>query len=292
MIMVTIFTPSYNRAHTLRRLYDSLCNQSCKDFEWIVVDDGSTDGTEKLVSGFKEFQVSGAIPFEIRYFKQANGGKHRAINRGVQEARGELFFIVDSDDYLTSDAIDWVVATYPQIKGNDAFAGFSGLRIHPDGTKIGGGEDFGVVDIDAIQFRNKLHIPGDMAEIYRTEVLRMYPFPDIPGEKFCSEGVIWGRIAKKYKLRYFFKGIYVCEYLDGGLSATRYVCRVNSPDYSMLLYSEMLDHPNSMIGHIKYILNFWRFGTKSKKPFLEKCKQIGFPGCLLAPIGWIMSKFL
>lgn len=288
MIMVSVFTPAYNRAHTIGRLYDSLCKQSCKDFEWIVVDDGSSDNTSELVTNYKLQNTT----FSIRLFPQENGGKHRAINRGVQEARGELFFIVDSDDYLTSDAIAWIASTYPQIKGNDAFAGLSGLRIHPDGTKIGGGENFGVVDIDAIQFRNKLHIPGDMAEIYRTEVLKQYPFPDFPGEKFCSEGVIWGRIAKKYKLRYFYKGIYICEYLDGGLSATRYACRVNSPEYSMLLYSEMLNHPNSLIGQVKYILNFWRFGAKSKKPFLEKCKQIGFPGYLLAPVGWIMSKFL
>jgi glycosyltransferase involved in cell wall biosynthesis len=101
--MITIFTPTYNRAYSLRRLYDSLCKQTSNDFEWLVVDDGSTDDTENLINSFI---ADGKV--DIRYFKQANGGKHRAINFGVREARGELFFIVDSDDQVTPDAVEWI----------------------------------------------------------------------------------------------------------------------------------------------------------------------------------------
>lgn len=286
--MVTVFTPTYNRADTLPKLYESLCKQTSRDFEWLIVDDGSSDHTLELIKNYKLRDT----PFPIRYFMQENGGKHRAINRGVKEAQGELFFIVDSDDWLAADAVEWIVKTYTQIKDKSDFAGISGLRIHPDGTKIGGGEDFGIIDADAIEVRTRFHVKGDLAEIYRTEILRQYPFPDIPGEKFCSEGLIWGRIAQKYKLRYFYKGIYVCEYLEGGLTDTRYACRINSPNYSMLLYAELIRHPNSLIGKVAYALNFWRFGVKSEKSFIDKCTQIGFPWFLLAPVGLIMAKRL
>lgn len=286
--MVTVFTPAYNRANTLVRLYESLCKQTCIDFEWLIVDDGSSDDTSELITNY-ELQITS---FSIRYFKQENGGKHRAINRGVAEAKGELFFIVDSDDWLAADAVEWIVNSYAQIKDKADFAGISGLRIHPDGTKIGGGEDFGIIDADAIEVRTRFHVKGDLAEIYRTEILRQYPFPDFPGEKFCSEGLIWGRIAQKYKLRYFYKGIYVCEYLEGGLTDTRYACRIHSPNYSMLLYAELIRHPNSLMGKVAYALNFWRFGVRSEKSFIDKCKQIGFPWFLFAPVGLIMAKRL
>lgn len=290
--MITIFTPAYNRAYILPKLYESLCAQTCKDFEWLVVDDGSSDETGSLIENYK-LQITNYEPsFEIKYIKQENGGKHRAINRGVQEARGELFFIVDSDDYLTEDAVEWIKKYVLAIMDNQSFAGISGLRIYPDGSKIGGGSDFGMIDANAIEIRTKYHVKGDLAEVYKTRILRQYPFPDFPGEKFCSEGLIWGRIAQRYKLRYYYKGIYVCEYLAGGLTDTRYSCRVNSPNYSMLLYSELIHHPNSLLGKLAYALNFWRFGTKSDKAFVDKCRQIGFPWFLLAPIGWLMAKRL
>lgn len=110
--MITIFTPTYNRAYRLPNLYKSLQEQTCKDFEWLVVDDGSTDNTSKL---FEQWQAE-ENSFPIRYFKQPNGGKHRAINRGVKEAKGELFFIVDSDDTLSSNAIRIVFEQYLKYK--------------------------------------------------------------------------------------------------------------------------------------------------------------------------------
>ena len=100
--MITVFTPTFNRGHLIDTLYQSLLKQTNKDFEWIVIDDGSTDRTEAY---FTEI-LAKHNPFEIIYRTQPNGGKHRAINAGVQIAKGELFFIVDSDDYLTEDAIE------------------------------------------------------------------------------------------------------------------------------------------------------------------------------------------
>ena len=103
-MQITVFTPTYNRAHLLPRLYKSLCAQTCKDFEWVIVDDGSVDDTKSIIDGFINDNS-----ITIRYFCQENGGKHRAINRGVKEAKGNLFFIADSDDTLPEKSIETVL---------------------------------------------------------------------------------------------------------------------------------------------------------------------------------------
>ena len=132
MPFLTVFTPVYNRAYIISRLYESLCRQSDKDFEWVVVDDGSTDNLHTQMSAFKS---EGKIA--IRFFSQKNAGKHTAINRGVQEAKGRYFIIVDSDDFLTNDAVEWIRHTAALIDNDTRFAGLSGIRITPGGCKIG-----------------------------------------------------------------------------------------------------------------------------------------------------------
>lgn len=272
MPFLTIFTPVYNRAYIISHLYQSLCRQTSKDFEWLIVDDGSTDDIESLIDGF-----IAEAKIDIRYYKQPNGGKHRAINRGVREARGELFFIVDSDDYLTDDAVEWILFKSDEIIEDYSFAGISGLRIEPNGNKIGGENDFIQIDADAISIRTKHHVTGDLAEVYKTKILRQFPFPDIPNEKFCSEGLVWNRIAMSgLKLRYCYKPLYICQYLDDGLTFGRVKCRRESPEYSMLLYSELLKNQNiSFNDKVKYGILFWRYSEKSNKTLIDKGKLVG-----------------
>ena len=121
---ITLFTPTYNRAYVLETLYRSIQRQTFRDFEWIVVDDGSTDNTEDLVNSWMEEKNF----FPIRYYKQANGGKCRAINWGLDLAEGELFFIMDSDDYLTDDAMETVVKWESTIAGKQGYCGVAGNR--------------------------------------------------------------------------------------------------------------------------------------------------------------------
>lgn len=280
MPSITIFTPVYNRAYIITQLYESLCNQSCRDFEWVIVDDGSTDGIENLIDRFREEKR-----IDIRYFKQQNGGKHIAINRGVKEARGEFFFIVDSDDYLTKDAVEWISHNATLIRDNDDFAGLSGIRIRPDGSKIGGGGDFGNIDANAIDIRLRYGVTGDLAEIYKTDVLRKFTFPKFDNEKFCPEALVWFRIARHYKLRYCHKGIYVCEYLPDGLTAKITRIRRNSPCASMTFYSEHFHDKISVIWKLKAAINFWRFALapykRSYKMLTPLSLMAWFPGQIM-----------
>ena len=214
--MITVFTPAYNRAYLLDRLYQSLERQTCKQFEWLVVDDGSTDETAAYFADM----VTRQTPFPVIYIRQENGGKHRAINRGVQAARGELFFIVDSDDYLTDDAIEKLSVWADTLDETHKWAGISGMRGYSNGEYIGEATTCKNKYVDAKNTeRDKRHLRGDKAEAYFTEILRRYPFPVFDGETFITEEVVWNRIARDgYYIRWYSDIIYICEYLDGGLT--------------------------------------------------------------------------
>lgn len=252
--MITVFTPAYNRAYIITNLYDSLCRQSYKDFEWVVIDDGSTDNTSDLVESFiSQNRIN------IRYYRVENGGKHRAINRGVKLANGELFFIVDSDDYLTDDALEKLNNNYQNICGDESFAGVCGLRKYPNGQINGLKKEFNIIDSSPQHIAKWLS--QDKAEAFRTEILKKYPFPEYDGERFISEGVVWNRIGRKYKLRYFFEPIYICDYLVDGLTLSISKLHRNSPCGTMLLYAESMRYSPSLIHKIKSAINYWRYAN-------------------------------
>lgn len=210
---ITVFTPTYNRAYIIDTLYRSLQRQTFSDFEWLVVDDGSTDGTEELFAQWSKEDN----PFQIHYFKQENGGKCRAINRALGLARGELFFTVDSDDYLTDDALEKVIrweAVLPKDQKYCAIAGNLGTT--PDSTpnKLFAGEYF-----DGSAFDRYEAIDGERALIFYTEIHRQYLYPEYPGEKFMTEAVAWNRMANDgYKIRFYNDIIWVYEYKEDGLT--------------------------------------------------------------------------
>ena len=213
--MITIFTPTYNRAYIIDNLYQSLLKQTDMDFEWLIVNDGSTDNTEIY---FEEIAKK-TNPFPIRYYSQKNKGKHVAINLGVEKACGDLFFIVDSDDYLTKDAIKKIKEWKSSLDNSKKWAGVAGLKGNAENQIIGKtflGTDF----IDAKNNeREKYHLLGDKAEVYFTDVLKKHPFPEFDDEKFITEEVVWNAIAiDGYYIRWFNDIIYICDYLDDGLT--------------------------------------------------------------------------
>lgn len=280
-MLLTIFTPTYNRGYILRALFESLCSQTCFDFEWLIVDDGSTDDTSNLITGLQSLPSN----FEVRYYKQSNGGKHRAINYGLRLAKGELFYIVDSDDRLTPDAVAWIKEEYESIKDDDRFAGLSGIRVYPEGNKIGGGIDFGKIDATAIEIRDKYKIEGDQAEVFKTEILRKFPFPEFKGEKFCPEALVWFRIAQKYMLRYCHKAIYICDYLPDGLTAKIANLRHQSPLASLTYYSELFGYEDNCLLKMRAAINFWRFMKIRLLSEIHKMHMLNVYSVIACPLG-------
>ncbi len=255
MAYITVFTPTYNRAHTLPRLYLSLLEQTFRDFEWLVVDDGSLDDTPALLEGIRL-----AARLDMRWIGTENGGKHRAVNTGVREARGELFFIVDSDDTLSTDALEQIVKHYEQVRDDPSFAGVSGMKAWPDGRKVGSPCRFETLDCTSVEFRHKHRMKGDVAEAFRTDVLRRFPFPEYPGEKFVSEALVWNRIAVGHRLRYFNRNIYLCDYLPDGL--TRSIGRIHraSPLGMMDYYASCArQRGGTPLSKVKAAIQYWRY---------------------------------
>lgn len=222
--LITVFTPTYNRGYTLENLFNSLLVQTNKNFEWLIVDDGSTDNTEDLVNGFK-----GVSTFKIRYIKKKNGGKHTAINYGVNLAEGFLFFIVDSDDQLTKDAIEKLYKWEQSLEKKKGFAGISGNKGDVLGNLLGSTFKGNYIDATNIE-RRENNILGDKAEAYYTSVLKKFPFPEIEGENFMTEAIVWDKIAASgLKIRWYNDIIYIVEQREDGLIAQGNSRYANNP---------------------------------------------------------------
>lgn len=252
---ITVFTPTFNRGDLLVNLYNSLKNQSCKDFEWIIVDDESTDNTCDVINGFLKEKNE----FEIISLKQAHGGKHRAINLGVKNANYEWFFIVDSDDTLTDDAIEWIISHIKEADENSELCGISGTRVLKSGKRIDGElllDDNQYADLYSYE-SYKINAAGDMAEVWKTKLLKKYRFPDYKGEYMCPEGLVWNTMAVEgYKVRYFNKPIYVFEYLEGGLTRTSGLDRIyDNFNYFCDIYRFIMKYYRPEIR----IANFWNY---------------------------------
>lgn len=220
MSYITVFTPTYNRAYIIETLYHSLQRQTFTDFEWLVVDDGSIDNTAELFSKWKAENN----PFFIRYYKKSNGGKCRAINHALDLAKGELFFTVDSDDYLTDDALEKVVQWFDQIGGHTGFAGVVANRgysatettnnIFPEKSR-----DLSLLEMEVDRNKNCCFYNGERAFIFYTDVHRKYKYPEFNGENFMTEAVAWNRMANDgYKMRFYNDIIWIFEYKDDGLT--------------------------------------------------------------------------
>ena len=252
MNRVTIFTPTYNRGYILNHLYESLCGQSDYRFDWLIIDDGSTDQTETLVNTW----VNSEKRFSIQYRKVQNAGKQRAINQAVQMIQTEYIFIVDSDDYLTADAIEKVNQWLDEIDGRQDLAGVSGIRGYKSHQPIGGFAGFTGAYIEASNLeRRHYNLSADMAEIYKVDLLKRFPFSVWPGEKFVPEAVVWDEIALQgYKLRWYKDIIYICEYLEDGLTKGSWNLLENNPMGYAMLFNHQLKTTESLKEKCKIVL--------------------------------------
>ena len=240
-IILSVQTPTYNRAHTLPGVYESLKKQTCFDFEWFVTDNGSTDHTAEL---FEQWNKE-CPPFKIHYHRIEERGLPRALNYGISHTEGEYIFKLDSDDELTPDAVEQIIRGIHETKNLEKCAGVGFVRIHRNGLPIKGTwpdtNKEGFVDCTNLE-RWKYNLDADMCEAYRTDIIRQYPFPVWKDEIFAPEQLCLDRMALDgYYLRWYRKAIYLCDYREDGLTAGNWdLLRNNKMGYAMLSNQKLL----------------------------------------------------
>ena len=280
--MITVFTPTFNREKEIIRLYNSLCEQEYKNFEWLIIDDGSTDSTGKIVH-----KMLRENKLNIRYFKQINRGKHVAFNSAIDKCLGDMFICVDSDDYLTSNALLEIHNYYNINNKKDDLCGFVFLKGHNENepiTKYYPKDDKEEYYHDFIINKK---FSGDKCEVFFSKILKMYSFPVFENEKFLSEGFLWSQIGRKYKYLFINKVIYICEYMPDGLTKSGRKLRINNPFGSMHHAEEYMDKSiYSFRVRIKNILlyeTYYHFAQKKHKNKWLKMdyKKTGFLGFLI-----------
>ena len=238
MIKLTYFTPAYNAEKTLPNLYQALCNQTIKDFVWLVVDDGSVDNTSALVREYIEH-----ADFSIVLFQQENGGKHRAYNKAIKECNTELLCCVDADFVLVENATEKILNEWKNYAERTEVAGIvtpiwcKNSMTDLNQTKEYIGFSAKTPDIGRMpELYSKYGYHGETLYPFRTTVLKEYMFPDIPNEKFMTESTIYLPISTQYKVHWMNQCLAQSTYMEGGLSDRRFYNQANSPLSTMLFY--------------------------------------------------------
>jgi glycosyltransferase involved in cell wall biosynthesis len=254
----TVLTPTYNRAHLLGRVYECLCAQSFRDFEWVIVDDGSTDGTKGLVSSWKAV-------FPIQYFWKPNGGKHTAMNLGVSMASGEFVLVFDSDDRCTPNALERFDYQWRQIPEPSRYSNLACLCRTSAGAIIG--KPFPGDPVDAFTFADQMRCRysgkwGSNAEgwgITRTDVLREFPYPE--GERYAPEALVWNRISRKYAARFVNEALRIYEPDPNGITSKVTTLRASSPKSTLTYYRELGLSPAPILVRLRAAMNYCRFAA-------------------------------
>lgn len=225
MCLITVFTPTYNRFKTLKKCYESLIKQTSKNFIWQVVDDGSTDNTEKLINDFiKEKKIN------IEYYKKNNGGKFTAINYSLNITKTELWFCLDSDDYLFDNAVELIERYYQKIKNKELVCGLLTYRSTDKGQPMQK-KPIPMVGKYETQFniRYILNYPPEYVQIYKTDIIKRYPFPCFENEKYMPLSYQQDQIDQKYKFLIIDENIMVCYYRNDGITKNSKRLIYNNP---------------------------------------------------------------
>ena len=239
---ISVITATYQRAGTLPRLYESLTAQTMPEFEWVIVDDGSTDESAELIRGWQE-----EASFHIDYSRQENQGKHAAINRTVERSQGEFCAMIDSDDWYPPEALERMLAAWESIPAErrGAFADVEALRIDPKGELVCDSYPEDVFDSNAFELIALHGIYGDKIGMYRRDVLAQFPFPEEMGWH-VTPALVWNRIAARYSTRYVNEIWAYTDYREGGLTDRETELRLQFPDSQLAYWREYAAMPKPM----------------------------------------------
>lgn len=253
MPTITVFTPTYNREETLQRLYKSLCKQTSFDFEWLIVDDGSTDSTDDIVRTFS------SACFPIRYVKKENGGKHTAYNLALQHAAGAHFLCVDSDDFLAPDAIEVLRKVVSYDRGICAY------KATVNGIELSSKFPSEVKETSTFELYSELNCYGEYTFVYPLHIARKVSFPVFPGETFVTESVVYDRLDKLCKVRLLPKIITICEYQPEGLSARTVELMKRNPAGYCLYFMQRIDLVSNCLERLLIAGKYQCFGILANK---------------------------
>ena len=286
MKTLTVFTPTYNRAHTLARTYKSLCNQTCNDFEWLVIDDGSVDNTEELVKGWI---VEGRI--SIRYIKKENGGLHTGYTMAIANMETELNVCIDSDDFMPDNGVEIIVTTWKNECRGKNLAGMIGLDYLLDGTPNGGMfANEGIYHIYEIRGFHR----GDDKKVCRTDLLKaLKPMPVFEGEKNFNPIYYYIQVDAQYKFQVINKNLCFIDYQPDGMSAGIFRQFRDSPHsfaqlrrlYMSMNYEKWTTHFRNSIHYVSSCIfgKEWDFLKTSPRPFTT---------LLAIPLGILLNIYI
>lgn len=281
---LSIITPVYNREKLLEKCYQSLLVQTKKDFEWIIIDDGSTDNSLEVARSFK-------AGFPIKVIAKQNGGKHTALNSSHPYIEGKYVLILDSDDYLIPLAVETVLNGWKKYASQDEIGMVTFLKgedeQHPSCMAYPGDEG---KPVDIIRYRRKCISSNDACEVIRTELFIKYPFPVFEGEKFISEGALWNRVGHTHKCVYINTVIYIAEYLEEGLTKSGKPLRVHNPNGGMYTSNLNIHKRNFFKLRVKNGLLYNCYSFFARKGFKETYKQSDSKllMCLCRPFGFAL----
>lgn len=287
MAKITIFTPAYNRAYTLHKCYESLLRQTCKDFIWLIIDDGSTDNTKELVERWiKENLIN------IRYIYQENQGMHGAHNTAYENIDTELNVCIDSDDYMTDYAVEKIINYWNENKRDD-LAGIAALDIYENGEVIGEKFPEELKESTYWDIYHKYKIKGDKKLIYRSDLTREFPYPIFEGEKYVGLGYKYAKLDERYKLLIMNEKVCVVEYMEDGSSMNMLKQYRKNPRGFAFIRIEDMKNPNADFKFkLKSCIHYASSSFISKnKNFIKEspCKLLTIAS---VPMGYALYKYI
>ena len=287
MPTITVFTPTYNRAYILPKCYESLKAQTCKDFEWLIIDDGSTDGTKALVEDWMRFENG----FQIRYVYKENGGLHTGYNAAIANMDTELSVCIDSDDAMPEDAIEIILKEWAPLRGTD-IAGLIGLDTDPDGKLIGKP----LPEEERVNAASLLCVPGmgDKKYVMRNDLFRtVAPMPVFPGEKNFNPHYFVIRLSQKYRFKPINKCLCLVDYQDSGMSANIFKQFVNSPNSFAELRREIMKTPGMTVKYrLKTVVHYVSSSILAKNRHFIRESPKKVLTVLAIPFGLLLTLFI
>lgn len=287
MKKLTVFTPTFNRAYCLHHCYESLTRQSCKDFVWLIIDDGSTDYTPNLVKDWIEEEI-----IEIKYIQQPNQGMHGAHNTAYSNIKTELNVCIDSDDYMPDDAVEKIISFWNKY-GSNKVSGFIGLDSNTNGQIVGSKMPEHLKKSTLFDLYNKHGVTGDKKLVYRTELTKKYPYPIFKGEKYVGLAYKYYKLDQEYEMLLFNKVLCLVEYLEDGSSKNMFNQYRKNPKGFAFYRKELMKLKSANISFkfrqcIHYISSCLL--SNNKKFFLETPKKL--LTILAIPMGLALYLFI